>query len=168
MPERDISKLLVPQPAQPGADAGLAAISAGFAAGVGRVAGAVTPPGNGQSALEREITAAMCWPLRMPPQVVTAAATIDAVDMGPPEGRAWHVRELPMTLNGASSWSIYWEAVQPQNLILTQAASGLWEPAQLIMLPGERLVFSFTGGGGIVGRPIGVQMDVAFLPTYLA
>ena len=152
-------------------DAGLAAIAAGFAArlGVPPTAGpAEADPAGPVSAPRHLVRPEECWPLRLMPANLTAAGTIDPVDWGPRDGRAWHITEVVITLGaGATLAQVYDEAAQPVNLLFQTTVSGLWEPRQKILLAGERLVFVFTGGGGTV-RMEGVQMMAYFLPTYLA
>ena len=153
-------------------DAGLAAIAAGFAArlGGGLAAGgtAEADPAGPVAAPARHVRPEECWPLRLMPASIAAAGTIDPVDWGPRDGRAWHITEVVITLGaGATLAAVYSEAVQPVNLLFQTTVSGLWEPRQKILLAGERLVFVFTGGGGTV-RMEGVQMMAYFLPTYLA
>jgi hypothetical protein len=174
MPRRSDTGTARHEPA-PGAgpDAGLAAIAAGFTATAG--VATARPPAAGQHAdhpehapaRRGEVTPWDVWPLRLPPVSATAATNFDPVDWGPPTGRAWRLSEVIITLNGASLVSFYKEAIQPVNLRFQTSVSGVWEPRAMYLLPGERLIAAFTGGGAIVAVE-GEQIALDFLPRYLA
>jgi hypothetical protein len=107
-----------------------------------------------------------CWPLRLPPVSATAATNFDPVDWGPPTGRAWRIDEVTITLSGASSVAFYKEAIQPVNLRFLTSSAGIWEPRFLMLLPGERLIAVFTGGGATVAIE-GEQIGLDWLPEYM-
>lgn len=158
-------------PEAPGPDAGLAAIAAEFhatAAAGAAVSGAaddIDYDGGGGGAWRRPPPSA-CWPLRVSPQQATAATNYDPVDWGPPTGRAWRIDMVVITLSGASQVSFYKEAIQPVNLRFQTTTSGVWEPRMLMMVPGERLIATFTGGGAIVAIE-GEQIDIDWLAAYM-
>jgi hypothetical protein len=157
-------------------DAGLAGIAADFRAGVGPVAAAArvgaaaaAPGGHERGGGPRipRVSPEDMWVLRLPPQSSTAASNFDPVDWGPPPGRVWEIRSAVITLQGASLVSIYWEAALPVNLEFQTTVSGVWDPKELVMINGDRLIAVGTGGGFTIGRIRGKQMSVGIAPDYL-
>lgn len=151
-------------PAAP--DAGLAQIAAQFTAGLG---GPRPHPGAGGGDAGPAVAKFrpwQIWALRLPPQSIQAAGTADPVDWGPPTGRAWRIEEVTVTLVTATLVQFYKEAAQPVNLRFQTAVSGVWEPKNQILLPGERLICVVTGGAANVAIE-GLQMDLDILPDHV-
>lgn len=155
-------------------DAGLAQIAAGFTARAGgaAVTAGAGAMGHGASApgpARPPVGPDDVWLLDMPPQVSTAAGTIDPVDWGPPTGWAWRITYVPFVFGaGCTQVTFYTQSGTGAVGLLFQAnSSGLWEPGHLYLRNGSRLV-AVTTGGGITISPRGEAVAIAYLPTYLA
>jgi hypothetical protein len=160
MPRHD----LVDSPEVSAPDAGLAAISAGFAAGIGTAGRRVPEAGHDRP---HRPGPADIWPLRLPVGVLAAAGTLDPPDWGPPTGRVWDINAVVITFGaGTTLVQVYDEAAQPANLLFQTGASGVWHPEDPTFLHGERLVVVATGGGVTV-RIKGTQQDAGYEPTHL-
>jgi hypothetical protein len=155
----------------PAPAAGLAAITAEFraAARTGQInqaardqacAGSYTAP-SGRPGPDD------VWPLYMPPQQVSAAATIDPVDWGPTTGRAWRIEQVVVTFQGASSVTFYRQAAQLSTLLFVVSQPGVWEPRKLVLVNGARLVAVVAGGGATISCIEGDDIGLHALPWYL-
>jgi hypothetical protein len=163
MPRHDPGLIDSPEVSPP--DAGLAAISAGFAAGLGT--GRRAPGHDQDHERPRRPGPADIWPLRLPVGFLAAAGTLDPVDWGPPTGRVWDINAVVITFGaGTTLVQVYDEAAQPANLLFQTGASGVWHPEDPTFLHGERLVVVATGGGVTV-RIKGTQQSADYEPTHL-
>lgn len=160
-------------PVKPGPppDAGLAQIDAEFRAraGIASRSGQVQPPSDTERMLSLPLVPAdAVWPLRLDPQVLTAAGTIDPIEWRPGTGYCWHITEATISLGaGATQVQIFNEGPQTERLFFSTTASGLLEPRLKLVMPGERLIVVSTGGGCTI-RIEGVTVALYFLATYLA
>lgn len=109
-----------------------------------------------------------CHPVPIAPGELAEAGILQDPDRwGPRQGWAWVVTRLTGVLGaGGTAMTVYRDAPQPTSALLGPVGSGIWEPYELVLLPGQQLLWEAAGGGLVVsGDATEVSLDA--LPRLL-
>lgn len=113
-----------------------------------------------------------CHPVPLNPINLSAGATGSDERWEPREGVAWHVVRVGVVSQTATAAAVFRDtpaagAWQVQAFTMAAGAfAAPWEPRGLILLPGQRLVWTATGGTATVNGDA-IEVDLDWLATYL-
>ena len=100
-------------------------------------------------------------PVQLAPQALPAAGVVDDPDrMGPRAGWAWHIAFI----NATAAVTVFRDSTRNPPLFAFPGP-GMWEPRQLILLPGQRLVYQAAAAVTILAEASEISLD--WLPSYL-